>query len=70
MTWANLSIKQEQTHRHSKQNCVCQGKEGGKGYTENLELAYVSYIICGMDKQQGPIAVECRELNSVSYDKL
>ena len=50
MTWANLSIKQEQTHRHSKQNCVCQGK----GYTGNLELAYVSYTICGMDQQQGP----------------
>ena len=36
MTQINLSMKQKQIHRHSKQTCGCQGRGGGEEQIGNL----------------------------------
>ena len=42
----NLSMKQKQTHGHRKQNCGCQGGEGGgEGGTRSLGLVGANYYI-------------------------
>ena len=43
MTQMNLSMKQEQAHRHREQTCGCQG--WGEGWTGSLGLADAT-IIC------------------------
>ena len=40
----NLSMKQEQTHRHREQTCGCQGGHG-EGWIGSLGLANAKYFI-------------------------
>ena len=42
----NLSMKEEQTHRHREQTCGCQeGGRVGEGRTGSLALADANYYI-------------------------
>ena len=63
----NLSIKQQQTHRHGKQT---HGYQRGEGEREQLGECdeQIKTTIHKRDKQQG-FPVEHRELYSVSYNK-
>ena len=57
ITQMNLSMKQEQTHRHREQTCGCPGE---KQQTGTLELADTNYCVT---------IVQHREVQSVSSDK-
>ena len=44
----NLSMKQEQTHRHREQTCGCQGVGGGLDWefgTSRCKLLYVLVVL-------------------------
>lgn len=36
---------QKQTYKHREQICICQGVEGGKGWTGSLRLIDANYYI-------------------------
>ena len=63
----NLSMKQNQTHRHRGQACGFQERED---VNDGLEVwdYQMQAIIQRMDKQQGP-TVQHSEPHSVSFDK-
>ena len=51
MAQMNLSMKQEETHKHREQTCDCQG-EWGAGRTGSLGLANANSYI--KNKEQSP----------------
>ena len=59
----NVSMKQEQTHRHREQACGCQG---GKDW--ELRMSRWNLFIHRIDKEWGP-TVWHREIYSVSWHK-
>ena len=50
----NLSVKQNQTHRHRAQTCSCQGERGWGRDGRGVWDWQIQTIIYRMDKQQGP----------------
>lgn len=64
MTQGNLSMKQNQTHRH-KQSCSCKGRGLVEGWSRTLGFAHVSYCIYRMGKQQGPTVYST--MNYIQY---